>query len=88
MKIRMTTTENGSTDGIRVTVYQDGVEYDLSATAGERDLASAFVGAGMAVEVIAEADPVKAADPVAAQVEPVASAAAEPPARNAGRKKK
>lgn len=51
MKIRMNATAPGSVDGIRVTTYQAGLEYDLTATAGERDLAESFVGAGMAVEI-------------------------------------
>lgn len=48
MKIRMISTQNGSTDGIRVSLYEADKEYDLTATDGERDLAEAFVGAGMA----------------------------------------
>jgi hypothetical protein len=51
MKIRMLKTENGSVDGIRVKAYEQGVEYDLTNTQGERELAAAFVAAGMAEEV-------------------------------------
>lgn len=48
MKIRMKTTEQGSTDGIRSSTYEADKEYDLGATPGEIDLAAAFVAAGMA----------------------------------------
>lgn len=51
MHIRMLKTENGSVDGIRVKQYPEGEEFDLTGTAGERDLAAAFVGAGLAEEV-------------------------------------
>lgn len=51
MKIRMLKTVPGSLDGIHVTTYEDGKEYDLTGTPGARDLAQAFVGARMAVEV-------------------------------------
>lgn len=51
MIIRMLKTEFGSVDGIRVAAYQVGSEYDLSATEGERDLASALVAAGIAEDV-------------------------------------
>lgn len=66
MKIKMTKTVQGSTDGIRVTTYNAGVEYDLTGSPGARDLAQAFVNARMAVE--AKDDP---APPVEqAQIEP------------------
>lgn len=51
MHIRMLKTADGSVNGIRVQPYDEGVEYDLSQTAGARDLAQAFVGAGLAEEV-------------------------------------
>lgn len=57
MKIKMTRTENGSVDGIRVTEYLRDVEYDLTGSPGERDLAAAFVNARMAVEVADGASP-------------------------------
>ena len=55
----MLKTENGSIDGVRVSSYQQGKEYDLTASAGARDLARAFVGARMAVEI--PPDPVQQA---------------------------
>lgn len=55
MKIRMLSTQNGSLDGIRVKEYHVGAEYDLSGSAGGRDLAQAFVGARMAVEIKGDA---------------------------------
>lgn len=70
MKILMTTTASGSIDGIRVTTYDAGTEYDLTGGIGERDLAAAFVGAGFATEV--GAAPVAPAD--AAPVLPAAVA--------------
>jgi hypothetical protein len=63
----MTVTTPGSTDGIRVVTYEADTEYDLTATDGERDLAAAFVGAGLAVE--AGAKPAKAADKPAKKAE-------------------
>lgn len=51
MKIRMLESASGSVDGWRVASYEAGEEYDLTATAGARDLAEAFVGAGLAEEV-------------------------------------
>lgn len=48
MKITMLKTAPGSVDGIRVATYEAGAEYDLTATDGERDLAAAFVAAGLA----------------------------------------
>lgn len=80
MKIRMLTTENGSIDGIRVQSYEAETVHDLSDTAGGRDLAAAFVGAGMAVEVAGE---------TLAVATPVAPVTAQPvPERQLGRKKK
>jgi len=51
MKICMLKTTNGSTDGIRVSSYEADKEYVLDRTAGELDLANAFVAAGLAKEV-------------------------------------
>jgi hypothetical protein len=51
MHIRMLKTAGGSTDGIRVKSYDEGQEYDLSGTAGARELAESFVGADLAEEV-------------------------------------
>lgn len=51
MKIRMLTTAPGSVDGFRVSVYEVMHVYDLTASAGARDLAAAFVGAELAEEV-------------------------------------
>ena len=47
----MTSTQNGSIDGIRVTSYASDSEYDLTDSEGARSLANAFVNAGMAVEI-------------------------------------
>jgi hypothetical protein len=55
MKIVMTDTAPGSVDGINTAVYESGVEYDLTVTSGSRDLAQAFVDAGLAEEVGAKA---------------------------------
>lgn len=57
MKIRMKTTLPGSIDGIRVATYSEGVEYDLTASPGERTLAAAFIGADLAEEVKPETKP-------------------------------
>lgn len=51
MKILMLKTESGSVDGIRVSTYFAGEEYDLSDSPGARALAAAFIGAGLAEEV-------------------------------------
>ncbi len=51
MKIKMLSTQNGSLDGIRIASYQAGSVYDLSGSPGARDLAKAFLGARMAIEV-------------------------------------
>lgn len=68
MKIIMLKTLPGSVDGIKVAAYESGVEYDLTATDGEHDLAVAFVGAGFATEVGAT---------LAAQIAPIAEFASE-----------
>jgi len=60
MKIRMISSEMGSIDGARVAPYAAGTEHDLSESAGARDLAAAFVEAGMAEEVHPEAKPAPA----------------------------
>lgn len=65
MKIRMLKTVPGSLDGIRVTTYEAGKEYDLTGTPGARDLAQAFVGARMATEVA----PAIASIEIAGQIE-------------------
>lgn len=56
MKIRMTSSQKGSCDGIHITEYLAGTLYDLSDSKGARELAAAFVGARMAVEVEDEVD--------------------------------
>lgn len=71
MKIKMLETQRGSVDGCRVKTYEAGVEYDLSASAGAKDLARAFVDAGFA----------EAADGVTAHFSK-AQAAQEPTATN------
>lgn len=57
MNIRMLKTENGSVDGIRTAVYEADSEHSLTATKGERDLAAAFVAAGLAEEVTGDVAP-------------------------------
>jgi hypothetical protein len=52
----MIKTMPGSVDGVHISTYEAGAEYDLSATDGARSLAAAFVGAGFAVD--ADAQPV------------------------------
>jgi hypothetical protein len=80
MKIRMLSTAPGSVDGIRVSSYEEGQEYDLTTTAGARELAEAFVGSGLAEEagaktVPASAEP-EATDPVEASTVDAADAPA------------
>jgi hypothetical protein len=79
MKIIMTQTVPGSVDGIRVSTYESDVEYDLTATEGERDLAAAFVNAGFAQEVGAER-------PAAPEVEADAGTEGAPAAPRPGRR--
>lgn len=67
MHIKMTSTQNGSIDGITVKAYIADSQHDLSASTGERALAKAFIEAGMAVELIPP-------DPQTAQTEQPASA--------------
>jgi hypothetical protein len=88
MKIRMLSTAPGSADGIRVAAYEAGLEYDLTTTAGARDLAEVFVGAGLAEEVGASkgaADPGDVADDAS---EAVADASETTAAPKSGRKPK
>lgn len=51
MKIKMLSTQNGSLDGICISTYTVGTEYDLGDTAQAKSLAKAFIGARMAIEV-------------------------------------
>ena len=85
MNIMMKDTASGSIDGINTAIYEAGQEYDLTANAGERELAEAFVGAGLAEEVGTEA-PVADAEAAEANA-PVAAEAAAParPARSRGK---
>jgi hypothetical protein len=48
MKIRMLKSAPGSIDGRRTALYEAGQEYDLSANAGARELATSFVAAHFA----------------------------------------
>lgn len=50
MKIQMLSTQNGSIDGIHLSVYKIGSVHDLTGSKGERDLAAVFVREGWAVE--------------------------------------
>jgi hypothetical protein len=61
MRIRMTSTQTGSLDGIQANQYVEGQEYELTDSVGARDLARAFVGAGMAVEASADRECITAA---------------------------
>lgn len=82
MKVLMLSSAPGSIDGIRVAQYEAGQEYDLTATAGARDLAVAFVGAGLAEEVGAASaptsDPTQQAVTDAEGTEPAAEVTAAP----------
>ena len=60
MKIKMLSAQKGSIDGIHIAEYAAGSVHDLSASKGERELAHAFIGAGMAVE-LTEAKAIEAA---------------------------
>jgi hypothetical protein len=51
MRIRMLKTVPGSIDGIQVKSYGAGKDYDLTATDGERSLATALVNAQYAEEI-------------------------------------
>lgn len=86
MKIRMLNTERGSVDGICVSLYEVGREYDLSRTVGERDLAAAFIGA----ELAEPADSAPEREPVQESVvaNAVTETTAPAPARRAPRAKK
>jgi hypothetical protein len=65
MKIRMSRTQAGSTDGTTVRDYRAGEVYDLTATPGARDLARVFVGEGWAEEVRETPPPVTPEKPAA-----------------------
>jgi hypothetical protein len=56
MKIKMLSTQKGSIDGIHLATYEAGSVHNLSASKGERELATVFVREGWAVE--APPDPV------------------------------
>jgi hypothetical protein len=90
MKIRMLSTVPGSIDGISVTSYEAGQEYDLTASAGAIELADAFVGACLAEEVGAKPAPPVKAEPTEAEavadMDPVADD--EPVPAKPGRKPK
>lgn len=51
MKIKMIKTTDGSVDGAHVTSFEKGKTYDLSGTAGERDLAHSFVESERAKQI-------------------------------------
>lgn len=76
MKIRMLRSAPGSEDGIRVAMYEVDQEYDLTATAGSRDLATSFVGAGLAEE--SSAKPASTAEVAQVDVDSGAPAPAKP----------
>jgi len=78
MKIVMKDTVPGSVDGINIAIYEAGQEYHLTATAGERELAEAFVGADLAEEVGAQSP---AADVAPADSADAAVDAPVPPAK-------
>jgi hypothetical protein len=90
MKIRMLSTAPGSVDGIRVSSYEQGQEYDLTGAAGAQELAAAFVGSGLAEEVGAKsAAPAKVESAAADVAEGADPTAAEAPApARPGRKTK
>jgi hypothetical protein len=50
MKIKMLSTQKGSIDGIHLDTYEAGSVHDLSASNGERELATVFVREGWAVD--------------------------------------
>lgn len=58
----MLSTVPGSVDGFQVASYEAGQEYDLTATAGAKELAVALVDAGLAEEVGAKVEPPAEAD--------------------------
>ena len=94
MRIRMLKTAPGSIDGVRITSYEAGQEYDLSATPGEQFLASNFVSAQLAEEAGgASAVPVTdlseiAGASAAESPEPIGDDAAPPPEAKPARKSK
>jgi len=54
MRIKMLSTQKGALDGICISTYTAGAEYDLGNTAQAKALAQAFIGARMAIEVTQE----------------------------------
>lgn len=95
MRIRMLKTESGSVDGIRVKSYEKDSEYALTSTDGERSLASAFVGAGFALNLDGDAKGTVAEPahfpPASVESESQAASAEPaqvPPATKPGRTKK
>jgi hypothetical protein len=90
MKVIMLAGAPGSIDGFRVTTYEAGQEYDLTTSAGARELAVAFVVAGLAEEVgatsVPAATPEQPDDVDSQESSPVDDAAPEPP--KPGRKPK
>lgn len=89
MKIIMNKTAPGSVDGIRVRDYVAGAEYDLSGSAGARELAASFVASGLASEAAAQIAPapVPAAEALE-EIAPEPAAPAEPTVAKPGPKKK
>lgn len=80
MVIRMLSDQVGAIDGIHTASYREGVLYDLSDSKGARELATAFVGARMAVEVADAAEGKAVVSALIRQVEsaPVVEAQAIP----------
>jgi hypothetical protein len=76
MKVRMLSSAPGSIDGIHVVMYEVDQEYDLTTTAGSRDLAAAFVDAGLAEELGAKG--VASVEVARADVDCEAPASAKP----------
>ena len=52
MKIKMLSTQKGSIDGIHLATYESGSVHDLSASKGERELATVFIRERWAVEAL------------------------------------
>jgi hypothetical protein len=90
MKILMLSTEPGSVDGFRVSTYEAGREYDLTEPAGARELAAAFVAAGLAEQVNASPASVGDDEPAGDEEpqEAVQGVDAVPAAPKSGRKQK
>lgn len=51
MKVKMIKTTDGSVDGAHVSSFEKGKTYDLSGSAGERDLAQSFVESDRAKQI-------------------------------------